>query len=154
MATVPACCFIQLVAVRFSAGQITLGQCVTMRWEVKGDVDKATIAANGAALWDGAPLNGKLGLVYRASERLRIETYLDFASRQDRLSPRDEEDPRINPLGTPEWGTINLLVSWRATAWLETGLRLQNLSDRNYREHGSGIDAPGRNLGFWINAQF
>jgi polar amino acid transport system substrate-binding protein len=42
------------------AGQITLGQCVTVRWEVKGDVDKVTIAANGAALWEGAPLNGKL----------------------------------------------------------------------------------------------
>ena len=42
------------------AGQITLGQCVTVRWEVKGDVDKVTIGANGAPLWEGAPLTGKL----------------------------------------------------------------------------------------------
>ena len=100
------------------------------------------------------PLNGRLGLVYQPHDRLRIEPFLDFASRQDRLSPRDETDPRINPLGTAGWGTINLLVSWQATPRLETGLRLQNLADRNYREHGSGIDAPGWNIGIWLNTAF
>ncbi|NCF63886.1 MAG: TonB-dependent receptor [Gammaproteobacteria bacterium] len=100
------------------------------------------------------PLNGRLGLVYEPNDRFRIEAYLDFANRQDRLSPRDEEDPRINPSGTAGWGTANLLFGWQATARLEVGLRLQNLSDREYREHGSGIDAPGRNLGIWFNANF
>ena len=100
------------------------------------------------------PLNGRLGLDYQVAEKLRIETYLDFASQQDRLSPRDEEDPRINPFGTPGWGTINLTVSWQTTSWLELGLRLENLADKNYREHGSGIDAAGRNIGFWFNALF
>ena len=73
---------------------------------------------------------------------------------QDRLSPRDEEDPRINPLGTTGWGTINLLVNWQASPHLELGLRLENLADKKYREHGSGIDAPGRNIGFWFNTSF
>jgi ABC-type amino acid transport substrate-binding protein/heat shock protein HslJ len=41
-------------------GQITLGQCVTIRWEVKGDVDRVNIGANGAPLWEGAPQSGKL----------------------------------------------------------------------------------------------
>jgi len=100
------------------------------------------------------PLNGRLGLVYQMHDRLRIEPYLDFASRQDRLSLRDEEDPRIDPFGTAAWGTVNLLISWQTTTRLELGLRLQNLTDRNYREHGSGIDAPGRNIGLWLNAVF
>jgi outer membrane receptor protein involved in Fe transport len=100
------------------------------------------------------PLNGRLGLVYQANDELRFEPYLDFASRQDRLSPRDESDPRINPLGTTGWGTINLLASWQARQNLELGLRLQNLGDKGYREHGSGIDAPGRNLGIWLNVTF
>jgi outer membrane receptor protein involved in Fe transport len=100
------------------------------------------------------PLNGRLGLVYQANDKLRFEPYLDFVSRQDRLSPRDESDPRINPLGTAGWGTINLLASWQARQNLELGLRLQNLGDKDYREHGSGIDAPGRNLGIWLNVTF
>jgi outer membrane receptor protein involved in Fe transport len=100
------------------------------------------------------PLNGRLGLVFQPGDRWRIEPYLDFASRQDRLSPRDETDPRINPGGTPGWGTLNLLASWQASSVLELGLRLQNMGDRNYREHGSGIDAPGFNAGFWIDVLF
>ena len=100
------------------------------------------------------PLNGRLGLVYRHAERLRFEPYLDFAGRQDRLSPRDLGDPRINPAGTAGWGTVNVLLGWQATEQLEVGFRLQNLADRNYREHGSGIDAPGRNAGFWLNAVY
>ncbi len=100
------------------------------------------------------PLNGRLGMVYKHNERLRLEPYLDFASRQDRLSPRDEDDPRINPLGTASWGTINLLVGWQATPRTAIGLRLQNLGDKNFREHGSGIDAPGRNIGVWMDFRY
>jgi outer membrane receptor protein involved in Fe transport len=100
------------------------------------------------------PLNGRLGLVYRRGELWRVEPYLDFASQQNRLSPRDELDPRINPEGTPGWGTLNLLVSWQTSPGLELGLRLQNLGDVDYREHGSGVDAPGRNIGVWMNAVF
>jgi outer membrane receptor protein involved in Fe transport len=100
------------------------------------------------------PLNGRLGLVFKPGDSWRFESYLDFASRQDRLSPRDEEDPRINPDGTPGWGTLNLLVSWQASPWLKLGLRLQNMADKSYREHGSGVDAPGFNAGFWVNALF
>lgn len=100
------------------------------------------------------PLNGRLGLVWQANERLRLEPYLDFASGQDRLSPRDEEDPRINPLGTPGWGTLNLLLGWQLTEQAHAGLKLQNLGDKNYREHGSGIDAAGRNVGLWLNLLF
>ena len=100
------------------------------------------------------PLNSRLGLVWEPSGRCRIEPYLDLAGRQDRLSPRDEEDPRIDPAGTAGWSTVNLLLSWRGNERFEAGLRLRNLTDRNYREHGSGIDASGRGLGVWLNVGF
>jgi hypothetical protein len=34
------------------------------------------------------------------------------------------------------------------------GLRLENLADKAYREHASGIDAAGRNIGVWANYNF
>jgi len=41
------------------AGQITLGQCVTIRWKVEGDkIDKVTLSANGEVLWEPAPTTG------------------------------------------------------------------------------------------------
>jgi len=100
------------------------------------------------------PLNGQLGLEYFITENWRLEPYLMFAGEQDRLSPRDEGDPRINPRGTPGWGTLNLLLDWQATPTLQVGLRVENIADKYYREHASGIDAPGRNLGLWVNCQF
>jgi len=100
------------------------------------------------------PLSGRVGFVYHHGEQWRLEPFIDFAGRQDRLSPRDAEDPRIDPLGTAGWGTMNFLASWQATDTLEIGLRLQNLGDNNFREHGSGIDAPGRNIGLWLNKLF
>jgi len=100
------------------------------------------------------PLNGRLGFTFNPGHGLRLETYLDFAGEQDRLSPRDAGDPRINPAGTPGWATLNLLLSWQASQQLELGLRLENLADKNYREHGSGINANGRNMGAWFNFQF
>ncbi|MGA9572362.1 MAG: TonB-dependent receptor [Lysobacterales bacterium] len=100
------------------------------------------------------PLNGQLGLEYFFNESLRMETYLMFAGQQDRLSPRDLGDPRINPDGTPGWGTLNLLLDWQATTRIQLGLRLENITDKEYREHASGIDSPGRNVGLWVNYGF
>jgi outer membrane receptor protein involved in Fe transport len=100
------------------------------------------------------PLNGKLGLEYFFRGDWRIEPYLLFSSSQDRLSPRDVRDPRINPTGTAGWGTLNVLLDWQATPSLQLGLRLENLTDKAYREHASGIDAPGRNAGLWMSYSF
>ncbi len=39
-------------------GQITLGQCVTLRWLVEGELDLVLLTANDVVLWDGAPASG------------------------------------------------------------------------------------------------
>ncbi len=39
-------------------GQITLGQCVTVRWQVEGQIDSVRVTANGQALWDAGPTTG------------------------------------------------------------------------------------------------
>lgn len=100
------------------------------------------------------PLNGRLGMVFHPLDSLRIEPWIDFASDQDRLSSRDEDDPRIDPDGTDGWATLNVHLVWEPTDRYTFGLRLENLADEAYREHGSGIDAPGRNIGGWFNLVF
>jgi TonB-dependent heme/hemoglobin receptor len=92
------------------------------------------------------PLFGKAGLSWRASDALTLEGYTFYAGRQDRLSPRDAVDPRINPEGTAGWATLNVRASWQASEALSLSLRAENLADKRYREHGSGLDEPGRNL--------
>ena len=100
------------------------------------------------------PLNGKLGLIYEPDARLRFEAWSLLADDQDRLSERDERDPRIDPDGTPGWGTVNLSAQWQALENTTLGLRIENLGDRRYREHGSGIDARGRSVGLWLRSGF
>jgi polar amino acid transport system substrate-binding protein len=40
--------------------QITLGQCVDIRWAVAGDVTSVRISSNDNSLWDGAPVQGQM----------------------------------------------------------------------------------------------
>jgi outer membrane receptor protein involved in Fe transport len=130
-------------------GGLDLYAVVNYTWGEEGEPGAEFLPADRIP-----PLNGRVGLVWMPKDQLRVESFLDFADRQDRLSPRDVEDPRINPLGTAGWGTLNLLTSWQMRPRLQVGLKLQNLGDKNYREHGSGIDAPGRNIGIWFDAAF
>jgi outer membrane receptor protein involved in Fe transport len=92
------------------------------------------------------PLFGKAGLRWRPRERLDVEGYVLYAGEQDRLSPRDVIDPRINPNGTGGWVTWNGRVGWRANDNLDLALRVENLGDKRYREHGTGLDEPGRSF--------
>lgn len=41
-------------------GQIALGQCLTLRWEVVGNVSNVNIISNDRTLWQGAPFRGSL----------------------------------------------------------------------------------------------
>jgi hemoglobin/transferrin/lactoferrin receptor protein len=92
------------------------------------------------------PLFGKYGARWQIRRTLSVEGYGLYAARQDHLSARDTVDPRINPNGTAGWGTLNARVSWRARPEMELSLRAENLGDKHFREHGSGLDEPGRNF--------
>jgi outer membrane receptor protein involved in Fe transport len=100
------------------------------------------------------PLNGAVSLSIMMSDALEIEPRVEFAAEQDRLSPRDVRDSRINPDGTPGWATLNLEASWQAAAGWDLTLAVENILDKRYRIHGSGIDAPGRNLSLRLDMVF
>ena len=77
---------------------------------------------------------------------LWLEAYILVAGAQRRLSPSDRTDPRIRPGGTPGFATANLRAGIKAGPLGVVTLGVENLANKNYRWHGSGIDAPGINL--------
>ncbi len=100
------------------------------------------------------PLNGQLGAAFVLPASIRIEPYLLFAARQDRLDDDDLRDSRINPAGTGGWATVNLRAGWQALPWLKLQADGRNLLDKAYREHGSGVDAAGAGVVLSATARF
>ena len=43
-----------------SPGDVTVGGCVNVQWNVQGAASLVRVSVNGASLWDGAPLNGSI----------------------------------------------------------------------------------------------
>lgn len=93
------------------------------------------------------PLNGRLSVEYAATPSLTLTPSVSFAATQDRLSSRDLLDSRIDPNGTDGWVKVDLEARWRPSDEWHVRLLASNILDERYRMHGSGIDAPGRNLG-------
>lgn len=96
------------------------------------------------------PYNGRISLQNRPSSYSLFDVYAVFADKQERLSPRDVRDPRIDPQGTPGWLTLNARYSWSYDRWTYTAA-IENMLDARYRVHGSGIDARGRNYVFSLS---
>ncbi|RIJ50838.1 TonB-dependent receptor [Maribellus luteus] len=96
------------------------------------------------------PLNGKLALQY-SQAGIFGETELLFASPQDRLSSGDIDDHRIPEGGTPGWSILNFKTGY---TWdkISVNVGLQNILNKAYRIHGSGVDGYGRS--FWMSFQF
>ena len=111
------------------------------------------------------PLNGLVGVRWEpAADRYWGEFFVRGAVRQDRLSRGDIRDPRIPgktrdakavkfdddgravDAGTPGWYTLNIRGGVRLRDHNCLTVALENLLDRRYREHGSGVNAPGLNL--------
>jgi outer membrane receptor protein involved in Fe transport len=92
------------------------------------------------------PLSGRLNASYDAGGDVRLEAWLRFAGEQDRLSARDAGDSRIDPNGTSGWGILGARGTWDARGGWQFTLGIDNILDKRYRVHGSGLDAPGRNV--------
>ena len=101
-----------------------------------------------------APPNGRIGLLAHVSPWLWAEPFVEYAFAQHRLSDRDRTDPRINPHGTPGWITASFRIGWEMHEHLSARLAVENLFDKSYRSHGSGINAPGTNAILTLEAHF
>jgi hemoglobin/transferrin/lactoferrin receptor protein len=92
------------------------------------------------------PLNGAARLRYAPTERFWTEGSVLWADDQDRLAQGDIEDPRIGPKGTPGYTVYSLKAGYRPHRSHEFLVGIENLSDKLYKTHGSGIFAPGLNV--------
>lgn len=92
------------------------------------------------------PLFGAAALRYAPIDLWWIESAVWFAAEQDRLNPGDASDARIGPDGTPGYAVWNLAGAWKPRASTRLQLSLENLTDRPWRTHGSGLYAPGRSV--------
>jgi outer membrane receptor for ferrienterochelin and colicin len=97
------------------------------------------------------PLQGVLGIRWQdPCQRQYFDFYTWMARRQDRLNFQDISDSRIPDGGTPGYTTLNLRWSNRFSETQRISVGIENLLDRAYRVHGSGVDGAGisANIGY------
>ena len=119
------------------------------------------------------PLNGMVGIRWEPpAQRFWAEFFVRGATEQRRLNRSDIRDPRIPGTtrdtgevkfdangaaigqGSPGWMTLNLRGGIQVTQYNRLTLALENLLDKRYREHGSGINAPGFNIVVSLDNRF
>ncbi len=73
-----------------------------------------------------------------------VEGIVTIAGDADKLSTRDASDTsRIPPGGTPGYVVLSLRSGWQLHDKVELTFALENLTDEDYRVHGSGLNEPG-----------
>lgn len=102
------------------------------------------------------PLTGSLSVQYRLETLpLWLSIATVAAAGQDDLSASDQRDTeRIPPNGTPSFAVWHFHCGWEPLDNLRLTAGVENFFDRDYRIHGSGVNAPGRNFLASIEWQF
>lgn len=94
------------------------------------------------------PLTARLALRWQpAGFKGWIEAEVEGAEKADRLSSADKRDTqRIPPGGTPAYIVGHLRGGYAFTPAFDMTVALENITDEDYRIHGSGLNEPGRQL--------
>ncbi len=92
------------------------------------------------------PLNGRFQIGYQ-QPRWGLAAEALGASAQKRLAKGDVDDNRIPSGGTPGWWVANVHAHYRIGP-VALHLSAQNLLNRDYRYHGSGVNGYGRSV--WL----
>ncbi len=93
------------------------------------------------------PLTANTGIRYQPTSRYWIEAYLTAAERKGDLSTAEKADTqRIPPGETPGYTVFSCRGGFKLTEALSISAALENIADKDYRVHGSGLNEAGRNL--------
>lgn len=88
------------------------------------------------------PFNGSILLNYQKHKwNAALENLL--AGKQARLAQGDKDDNRIPAGGTPGWNITNVYGGYAGNHY-SIRMALQNIFNKDYRTHGSGINGVGR----------
>ncbi|RKU32817.1 hypothetical protein C6499_02620 [Candidatus Poribacteria bacterium] len=119
------------------------------------------------------PLNGVVGVQWEAENTpYWAMFFVRGAAAQRRLNRSDIRDPRIQgstrdpaevkfdsngaaiDAGTPAWFTLNVRGGVKLFGATRLTLSLDNLLNKRYRQHGSGINSPGFNVSLSLDNRF
>ena len=119
------------------------------------------------------PLNGIIGIQWEPLDTQFWTTfYVRGAAEQRRLNRSDIRDPRIQgstrdpaevefdadgaaiDAGTPGWWTLNVRGGVKLFDATRLTLSVENLLNKRYRPHGSGVNAPGFNVSVSLDNRF
>ena len=94
------------------------------------------------------PLTGEAAVRWQpAGGSFWLEAVVDAAEKATELSADDARDTqRIPPGGTPGYAVLTLRGGIDLLEDLALTVALENVTDEDYRIHGSGVNEPGRNL--------
>lgn len=102
------------------------------------------------------PTTGQIGLRWDSNERnLFLEGVVTIAADADRLNTADEADTqRIPPGGTPGYTVFSIRSGWRINNNFSLNFVVDNVTNEDYRIHGSGVNEPGRNFILGVECRF
>lgn len=142
------------------SGRVDLGHGVSLRGTTSWQEGEVEIYPTSAPVLVTEPVSrlmpwtGTLALRWEEfrSGRWWVEFLGMAAARQDRLSSADRADrERIPPGGTAGYDVYTVRAGWRPNDRIGLSIAVENLADRDYRVHGSGINEPGRNV--WVTSE-
>ncbi len=127
-------------------------------WTVFGNfswMDGQTRQVNGTDETDKPfdrlmPATGRAGVRWESDDsRLWAEGQATIVNNQNRLSLRDKVDSSRIPMGgTPGYTTYALRGGMKVNDHINFSIAAENLTDKDYRVHGSGQNEPGLNIIF------
>ena len=90
-----------------------------------------------------------------ADDKGWVELLLTHASAADNLSTRDQGDTSRIPVGgTPGYALLDLRSGWEINDNIDFTIGLENITNEDYRVHGSGVNGAGRGVVFGLVLSF
>ncbi|MEM6256872.1 MAG: TonB-dependent receptor [Planctomycetota bacterium] len=119
-------------------------------WQL-GEVDAIPVAGGPIVeeyIERNPPITVNAGIRYDVADHpLWLYGIITIADDADFVTSRDAADTqRVPPGGTPSYVTINIGGGWKFNENLELSVTLENITNEDYRVHGSGVNGAGFGL--------